>query len=377
MYLTFLRRTDIQQYSFEKQYAALRQGQELPLDRDLPYKRTHTVEVETASLSTGNQSNMYVELQMLTQKYNRWDNRTDYAVPAYTQFMIPKRSGGLRTIDAPHETLKELQSAIAEYFQKVCKMHSHDAAFAYIPGRCALHAVQKHKNNRWFLKLDIQDFFPSMTIQFVQDTLKQLFPLAVTWDELVHRKLLQYLDVCFLRGALPQGSPASPLLSNLCMIPFDTAINKALQDFDGHNFTYTRYADDMLISASHDFDWHKVQDLVQSKLGTTFRLKQSKTRYASNSGRNWNLGLMLNQDNNITVGHARKERTKAMMFSLMKDGMASTLTLQELQVLQGEIAYVASIEPAYIQALDAKYQNKLQSSSYAAILKQLIKARLP
>lgn len=338
---------------------------QLPVDPILPYPRTHTVQVDTASVPTPLFTNIVHEL-------NRF-SPADQIPKDYHQFPIPKHSGGFRIINAPNPTLKEYQANVAKFLQSTCKILCHDAAFAYIPKRCAKHAVQRHQNSKWFLKLDIKDFFPNMTEDFVYNTLFKLFPFAAMQRTMELNNFPEILSLCFLDGALPQGSPASPILSNLAMIPYDLEISRTLQNFDAHNLTYTRYADDMLISCPFDFNHQRVADAVQSIIQTQFKIKSEKTRYGSSSGRNWNLGLMLNKDQQITVGHARKDRVKSMMFNLMKDGCNSTLSKQELQVVQGELAYIANIEPRYMQELDMKYRMKLNTCGYQSTLSYLLK----
>lgn len=365
MYLTFYRRTNVHQYSFEDSFRAITDNTPLPVDVPLAYPRTHTV-----SMTEGTNVDRLLVGKILREVSAL--NRSVHSIPRdYTTFAIPKASGGVRRIDAPNDTLKEYQSQITKFLGETCRILSHDAAFAYIPKRCAKHALERHINNRWFLKLDIKDFFPSCTSEVVHNALQQLHPIARQYANMRSIGWDQVLETCFLNGVLPQGSPASPMLSNLVMVQFDYAINNLLRDFDRHNFVYTRYADDMLISAPHDFDSIKVANAVQEILAGTFALNTTKTRYGSSAGRNWNLGLMLNKDQQITVGHKRKERTKAMMFSLMM--LPNGRTLEELQVLQGEFAYVETIEPRYMRELDLKYQNKLHVESYKTTLQKLIK----
>jgi hypothetical protein len=369
MFLTFYRKTQEHQYSFEELYRANVMNEfELKLDTGLSYPRTHTVEVDTANLSEARKNTIANEIELVWGRMPRPQSEW-----TYHQFMIPKASGGFRTINAPNEALKEYQRLVADLLINKIKILAHDAAFAYIEKRCPKHAIQRHQQSRWFLKLDIKDFFPSLTFDLVFKHLMQLFPLSMyTEDSITYSVFKSMLEPCFLDGALPQGSPTSPVLSNLVMVPYDLAISKALRDFEGHNFTYTRYADDLLISAPHDFDRRKVIAEVQRILGTQLILKESKTRYGSSAGRNWNLGLMLNKDQQITVGHARKERAKAMLWNLMSHPIQ--VNKEEAYVLGGEFAYIESIEPEYMTTLDKKYQIKLQTPvSYKDILRDIIK----
>lgn len=275
----------------------------------------------------------------------------------YTQFKIPKRSGGYRTIDAPNPKLKEEQYKFLKYFEHT-NSAVHNNAYAYVKGRECLNALQLHQKNgsRWFLKLDLKSFFPSCTADFVVHQLKQLFPLNN--PEVFTPEIEEWFrQVCFKEGVLPQGAPTSPKLCNLIMIPFDHAIVAQLHKID-HNFIYTRYADDILISNKYDFNYTEIVKVLENIFkDTPLTINKAKTRYGSNAGRNWNLGLMTNKDNNITVGHRRKRQLKIALHNFMSDYTNNIpWELADLYHLQGELSYIKHIEPEFIQnLLDNKY----------------------
>lgn len=279
----------------------------------------------------------------------------------YDTFYIPKRSGGYRKINSPKPELKEIQYKVVEFLQNTCKCLTHNAAFAYVKQRSPKEALAVHQKNksRWFLKLDIKDFFPSCTLEFIVQQLKKIFPLCF----LSEIDLTSILSVCCLNGALPQGAPTSPLITNLLMIPIDYTINKTLYDFNNSHYVYTRYADDILISNKYAFNWNIMQEEIKKILQeqqTPFNIKKEKTRYGNANGRNWNLGLMYNKDLNITVGHKRKERTRAALYNFFRDS-TSTETMwraPQVQILIGEISYLNNIEPEYIPPLISKYEQK-------------------
>jgi hypothetical protein len=106
---------------------------------------------------------------------------------------------------------------------------------------------------------------------------------------------------------------------------------------------------------------------VLAKQDTPFTIKDSKTRYGSKSGRNWNLGIMYNKDSKLTVGHKRKRRIKTMLFQFYR-GQRDKEYAQELN---GELAYLKNIEPEYFQTLiefmDRKYRFNFMSTINLAI----------
>jgi len=281
----------------------------------------------------------------------------------YHSFHIPKSSGGLRRIDAP---LPELMTALRELktlFEINMFALYHTTAFAYVKGRSTIDALKRHQRNesKWFLKLDFSNFFGSTTQKFVFAMLSQLFPFS----EIVKSRegssqvgageLKRALSLCFLNNGLPQGTPISPFLTNLMMIAVDHKLSNSLRSFDSRRFVYTRYADDLLISCKIDFDKEKVQQFVidtLSEFNAPFSINTAKTRYGSAAGRNWNLGLMLNGNNQITVGHKRKKEFKAMLDNYIRDRKSGRgWELHDIQVLGGLISYYRMVERDYINYL--------------------------
>jgi hypothetical protein len=296
----------------------------------------------------------------------------------YHTFHIPKNSGGLRRIDAP---LPELMTALRELktlFEINMFALYHTTAFAYVKGRSTIDAIKRHQRNesKWFLKLDFSNFFGSTTLEFIINMLSMIFPFS----EIVKRnegaeELKKALSLCFLNGGLPQGTPISPFLTNVMMIAVDHKLSNSLRNFDNRRFVYTRYADDLLISCKIDFDKNKVQQFVIDTLAefnAPFSIKSEKTRYGSAAGRNWNLGLMLNNENKITVGHKRKKEFKAMLDNYIRDWKSGNgWTLGDIQVLSGLISYYRMVERDYID-----YLIKQCGEKHGADIEKIIKADL-
>ena len=296
----------------------------------------------------------------------------------YHTFHIPKSSGGLRRIDAP---LPELMNALRE-LKTLFETHMfalyHTTAFAYVRGRSTIDALKRHQKNesKWFLKLDFANFFGSTTPTFVLEMLSQLFPFSEIVKYPTGRDELQKaLSLCFLNNGLPQGTPISPFITNAMMIAIDHKISKSLRNFDSRRFVYTRYADDLLISCKIDFDKDSVQQFVVDTLSefhAPFTIKREKTRYGSAAGRNWNLGLMLNGENQITIGHKRKKHFKAMLDNYIRARKSGTdWSRHDIQILSGLISYYRMVEKDYIDYLLQQCSDK-----HRADVEKCIKADL-
>lgn len=295
----------------------------------------------------------------------------------YHTFFVPKKSGGLRRIDEPLPELKNALYELKDILEKDLLALYHTAAFAYVKGRCTVDAIKRHQANesKWFAKLDFTDFFGSTTEDFVYNMFSEIFPFCeIVRTNVGANALRKALSLCFLNGGLPQGTPTSPLITNVMMIPIDHQIANDLRKADEH-YVYTRYADDLTISSRVNFSIDALQNYiieVCQRFNAPFSLNRKKTRYGSSSGRNWNLGLMLNKDNQITIGHKNARNFKAMCNNYINDKLKGVnWDLHSVQNFQGIISYYRSIEREYIDYIIRHYNQK-----YKVDIMTMIKADL-
>lgn len=285
----------------------------------------------------------------------------------YDSFHIPKKSGGLRKIDAPLPELMDALRRLKTLFEEDFHALYHTSAFAYVKKRCTVDAVKRHQqnNSKWFAKLDLHNFFGSTTPEFVMSMFSMVFPFSeVVKTQRGRDALRTALELAFLDGVLPQGTPISPLITNVMMIPVDFKLTKALRDFNKQRFIYTRYADDFIISSQYDFNVRDIEELVCDVLknfGAPFSINESKTRYGSSAGRNWNLGVMLNKDNEITVGNKKKRQFQSMLYNYItdkKNGIA--WNREDLMVMQGLHSYYRMVEERAIDAIVQHINDKMR-----------------
>ena len=285
----------------------------------------------------------------------------------YHTFHIPKKSGGLRRIDAPNPELMGALTELKSLLETDFKALYHTSAFAYVKQRSTVDALKRHQQNesKWFGKYDLSNFFGSTTLDFVMKMLSMIFPFCeVVKYRDGKEQLAKALELGFLDGVLPQGTPLSPMLTNIIMIPIDYKLAKEFRDHNNQRFVYTRYADDFLISSKYNFRFKDVEQVIVDVLESfdaPFTLNRSKTRYGSSAGRNWNLGLMLNKDNKITVGHQQKRRFWAMLTSYVKDKQKGVnWDLHDVQTMEGYRNYYRMVEgKEYIDGVITELGEKL------------------
>ena len=281
-------------------------------------------------------------------------------VEHYKEFKIPKKTHGFRTINAPDDILKPKMTKVAKILSDELQILAHDSAWAYVKGRDVITAMKEHQknNSRWFLKLDLKDFFGSCSVDFIVQQLEKIYPFAVypsTMPEVI-------ANFATLNGGLPQGTPLSPMLTNLIMVEIDYKINRLIYDLTQEaglfkqSYVYTRYADDIIISAKNNFKYDIIIEAIDNLLeDTPLTINREKVRYGSSSGRNWNLGIMYNKDNELTIGYREKQKLKVTIYNYIHDGL---WPLEDLRWLLGKLNWLHNVQPGYFEGLMNYYKNK-------------------
>lgn len=296
----------------------------------------------------------------------------------YREFYIPKKSGGLRKIDAPNVELMNALRNLKSIFEEDFMALYHTSAFAYIKNRGTIDCMKRHQSNesKWFAKYDLHNFFGSTTPEFVINMFSRIFPFSeVLKDETGRKAFKESIDLAFLDGGLPQGTPISPIITNIMMIPIDFILTKTLRDYNNQHYIYTRYADDFQISSRYTFNFREIEKLIKDTLESfqaPFELNTSKTRYGSSAGSNWNLGVMLNKDNQLTVGYKKKKQFQAMLSSYILDKQhGKEWDKSDIQVMEGYRNYYKMVEGEVIDRIVNHIDEKFKVDVIALIKNDL------
>lgn len=171
----------------------------------------------------------------------------------YYTFTIPKRDGTPRTIHAPKPGLKAAQRWMLRQVAERLPVHS--AAHGFLPDRSIVTNAAAHAGADVLVKLDIKDFFPTVTWRRVKGLLRKaglgegiatILSLLATEAP---REVVQFrgktLHVATGPRALPQGAPTSPALTNALCVRLDRRLSGLARAL---GLRYTRYADDLTFS---------------------------------------------------------------------------------------------------------------------------------
>ena len=269
----------------------------------------------------------------------------------YKVYKIPKRTPGkFRTIAHPARELKFIQRWLIR--RVLFSLPVHPAAMAYRKETSILDNATQHAKHRYLLKLDIQDFFPSIKpIDLVTHCAKFLPNLSNT-DERLLRQVLFRRNKKTNSLELSIGAPSSPLVSNSIFYPIDEKIEAFCA---ANGVRYTRYADDLTFSTNSPHVLKTIPDFVSAVLESAaypkLRLNAEKTLHTSKKHHRQVTGLVLSSENKVSIGRDKKRNLKALMHRYTLNQLAP----DQIANLRGQLSFVKSVEPTFITSLQNKY----------------------
>lgn len=253
-----------------------------------------------------------------------------YKIPEdnkYIEFEIPKKNGKKRKIKAPAEKLKHLQRRLAdllnECFNQISKeSNKKSLSHGFRKKHSIVTNARNHKNKRYVFNVDLQDFFPSINFGRVRGFFIKNHHFSL--DPKVATVIAQ--TACH-NNELPQGSPCSPIISNLIGHLLDVRMANLAKKA---KCTYSRYADDLTFSTNKkDFpdsiairkdenNWIAGNRLINKIEKVGFSLNTEKTSMQFKTARQITTGLIVNEKVNIRREYYKIARS--MCYELFNTG---------------------------------------------------------
>lgn len=213
--------------------------------------------------------------------------------------------------------LRLVHEKIVHNLSKLFTEHSlfSKQSFAYKKGISTLDCVSKHKQSKYFLKIDISNFFENISfkklvecvLRVVKKDNKYLF-MSSSEKVIFQRRLERCLSYTKIGNKFPIGFISSPIISEIYLSDFDNEISEKCEEM---GIIYTRYADDIMFSSQDEFDFHKIKRIVVELLNLLeLSINDSKTRISkfSKNGDSINyVGLFLVFDGvetSISIGNS-------------------------------------------------------------------------
>lgn len=311
-------------------------------------------------------------------------------VDAYRVFRVKKRgisekhsapARKQRTICVPYPFLMKTQRWIAQNILNVISPHS--ASFAFAPNRDLVGAAKRHSGAKWLLKMDVRNFFESISERDVYHVFRSLGYVALLSFQMARLCTRLPSDLVprgkgnhafrdqaslpyrpRIQGHLPQGAPSSPMLANLAMISLDKRLSKMAKK---EGFIYTRYADDLAFSRrarTTRSEVFKLSKRVEAELEYAgLKHHQQKTKISPPGARKVLLGLLVD-DSRPRLTKSFRNNVETHIYALLnnkigasahqkKRGFASVIGMR--RHLGGLISFVHQVDPVYASKLYERF----------------------
>ncbi|MCX8074226.1 MAG: reverse transcriptase family protein [Clostridia bacterium] len=237
----------------------------------------------------------------------------------YSTISIPKHSG-IRQLCCIEEnsSLYNVQKNLSANFLNNIPLSNN--TFGFVKGYSYRDFLEPHINNtksqRYYLRLDINDFFGSVK----SDLLRSVLSYYIKTDkEEVDDQIISYIvELITLNGTLPQGAITSPVVSNIIFRQLDVRIQEYCYKLD---IVYSRYADDLLFSSFNrkllnDFFIGMISRIIRSK-GFTLNYSKIKRERGQISLNGFVVG------NNIRISRKKKEDITRILHLFYEGGKPS------------------------------------------------------
>ena len=234
-------------------------------------------------------------------------------------------------------------------------------ATAFQKDASILKNARAHKDSKYLVRVDIKDFFPSITSADIAKMIKSSSALsAAGWDTEAVSELVD--RICFDRlRRLPIGFSTSPCLANAVMYDIDTTLLAAISDHTRFgSAVLTRYADDFVFSTDKRgacaLFVHKFRQTLEGRRSPSLQINVEKTRFMSRPGGSALVtGLRISNHGEVRVHADYRDHVRLLLHHLK----AGRLSDEERLSLAGHLAFIEHADPKLFTRLSFRYPDEI------------------
>ncbi|MFE2346952.1 reverse transcriptase family protein [Kitasatospora cineracea] len=258
----------------------------------------------------------------------------------YHQGIHRKRHGGVREVFCPGSALDAVGKNLHRSFTGLFPYKAPDHVHGFVRGRSTISNASQHLAKGCVLRMDLEDFFPSIDAARVK--------LALQEQGYEEKAADIAVSLVTIGGKLPIGLSTSPLLSNLIFLSTDLLLAEYAQS---EGLSFTRYVDDLTFSSDDVTDRH-AEDIARILDDAGWSVNTRKTAFMRRGGRQYVTGLYVGEPDGPRIPRKIKRKMRWILHVISKFGheayMAEFGGREEgmrRRRLLGWACYIASVEP--------------------------------
>ena len=304
---------------------------------------------------------------------------------------IPKGNGKTRLLGIPVVLDRLIMQAVLQRLTPRVEPTFSESSYGYRPGRSAQGAIKKareyvREGYNWVVDIDLEKFFDRVDHDIMMSRMARRIE-----DKRVLKLLRRFLQAGMVKGGVerarrkgtPQGSPISPMLSNILLDEVDKELEKR-----GHRFC--RYADDIVVYVKSEAAGRRVKKSLEKFMRKRLKLKMNMEKSAVR--RPWEskyLGYSFTEEEEPRLRIAEKsvEKLKEKLKPLWKRGRGRAIeaTMKELnRITTGWVSYYRQTEPTWmLRNLDKWIRRRIRNLVWRhwkrprTRLKKLLSMKIP
>ncbi|MGA5454850.1 reverse transcriptase family protein [Streptomyces umbrinus] len=257
----------------------------------------------------------------------------------YVQRIHRKKHGGIRELFKPNPPFDAISKNLHRSFTSLFSYEAPDHVHGFVRGRSTISNASQHLAKRCVLRMDLEDFFPSIDAATTKASLREQGYEGKAADFAV--------NLVTIGGKLPIGLSTSPLLSNLVFLSTDRSLAEYAQS---EGLSFTRYVDDLTFSGDvtdrHSADISRILDDAGWSVNTR------KTAFMRRGGPQYVTGLYVGESDGPRIPRKVKRKMRWILHVISKFGYDIYMTEfggedegMHRHRLLGWACYIAAVEP--------------------------------
>ena len=225
----------------------------------------------------------------------------------YESWTSRKKRGGIREIIQPDLRLHLVTKNLARSFNTQLPYGAPDHVHGFVRGRSAFSNASQHLGQKCVLRVDLEDFFPSISSAMVKVSLE-----TQGYDEKAAELAVSIVTIA---GKLPIGLSTSPFLSNLVFLNTDNSLVDYTQK---EGLSFTRYVDDLTFSG--DVTDRHLADIIKILDDANWSVNTYKTVFMRRGGRQYVTGLYVGESDRPHIPRKTKRQMRWISHMIQKFG---------------------------------------------------------